>query len=170
MSKFKVGDSVKVIMNTFKGDSGTVVSISPENTFPVEVDTGGIVNRVFRESELELIPEQKPKTRTVRKYASIIFDKDGTIKETSGFYTEEHLKKVETDYYKGKKIYHIIPTIFEDVEVPVKTETRWTFICKNYRGDYYPTASKYNSLDQAKSHSLGEAIAKIYDSVEEFEI
>ena len=110
-----------------------------------------------------------PKTKTVRKYASVYMEDDGSIYNTSGFYTEEHLKQCDNLYFNGKKIYHIIPTIFQDVEVPIETEIRWTFICKNYKGDYYPTSYKYNSLEQAKTQTLNEAIAKIDESAEEFE-
>jgi hypothetical protein len=172
MSKFKAGDRVKIITGAFIGEEAIVVyNTGGVHCFNVKLKNNpdNIPERAYSEYELELIPEQKPKTKTVRKYASIIFDKDGNIKETSGFYTEEQLKKVETDYFNGEKIYHIIPTIFEDVEVPIETETRWTFICKGSR-NYYPSHTKYASLEQAKRHSLGEAIAKIDDSAEEFEI
>jgi hypothetical protein len=163
MSKFKVGDKVK-IGNTFPraGQTGTINKL---------VEGGAVVK--FHENEqglyygfcvLELV-EQKPKTKTVRKYAVVMEFGNGSISTLVDKYT-----KVEILDFNEEYNYHIVPTLFEDVEVPVETETRWTFICKNYKGDFYPTASKYNSLDQAKSHSLGEAIQKIDDSAEEFEI
>jgi hypothetical protein len=167
-TQFKVGDKVK-IGNTFPraGQTGTIGKL---------FESGAVVK--FYENEeglyygfcvLEPV-EQKPKTKTVRKYASVFVEDDGSICNVNGLYTEEHLKQCDDLYFNGKKTYHIIPTIFEDVEIPVETETRWTFICKNYKGEYYPTTHKYNSLEQAKTHTLNEAIAKIDDSAEEFEI
>ena len=172
MSQFKVGDRVKIVNGGFKGEMAEIVENSTWShnlKVKLENNPNNYEDMAYHEEELKMI-EQKPKTKPVRKYASVIFDGDGNIKVTHGFHTEESLKKVETDYFNGEKTYHIIPTIFEDVEVPVETETRWTFICKNYKGEYYPTSHKYNSLEQAKSRTLNEAIAKIDDSAEEFEI
>jgi hypothetical protein len=168
-TQFKVGDKVK-IGNTFPraGQTGTIDKL---------VEGGAVVK--FYENEQGLFygfcvlepVEQKPKTKTVRKYASVFVEDDGSICNVIGLYTEERLKQCDDLYFNGKKTYHIIPTIFEDVEVPVETETRWTFICKNPRtGDYYPTTRKYTSLEQAKDRTLNEAITKIDDSAEEFEI
>ena len=111
-----------------------------------------------------------PKTKTVRKYASVYMEDDGSIYNTSGFYTEEHLKQCDNLYFNGKKIYHIIPTIFQDVEVPVETEIRWTFMCKDEHSNYYTTDGKYPNLERAKSCTYGEAFQKIDESAEEFEI
>ena len=155
MSQFKIGDRVKIICGGFEGETATVEGfITGSSHIKVKRDNPGAIRTLaYMESELEMI-EQKPKTKTVRKYASVIFDGDSNLKVTHSFHTEESLKKVETDYFNGEKIYYIVPTIFEDVEVPVETETRWTFICKNpHTGDYYPTSRKYNSIEQAKSHT-----------------
>ena len=169
MSQFKIGDRVKIVTGAFSGKIATVVKINCGlYCFNVELEDNP--EWAYSEHELEMI-DQKPKTKTVRKYASVIFDNDGNIKPTIGFYTEEFLKKAEKDYFDSEKIYHIVTTIFQDVEVPIETETRWAFICKNpCTGNYYPTSQKYNSIEQAKSRTLNQAIAKIDDSAEEFEI
>jgi hypothetical protein len=172
MSKFKAGDRVKIITGAFIGEEAIVVyNTGGVYCFNVKLKNNpdNIPELAYSKYELELIPEQKPKTKTVREYASVILNKDGDIKETSGFFTEEQLKKVETDYFNGEKIYHIIPTIFEDVEVPIKTETRWTFICKGSY-TYYPSYTKYASLEQAKIATGNDTVQKIDDSAEEFEI
>ena len=140
--------------------------------FNVELEDNpdNVPELAYTESELEMI-EQKPKTKTVRKHACVWKDSDGITRTSQGFFTEDGLTKLEQQYYHGKKYYHIVPTLFEDVEVPIETETRWTFICKNpCTGVYYTTRQKYNSIEQAKSRTLSEAIAKIDDSAEEFEI
>ena len=171
MSQFKVGDRVKIICGGFEGEAATVEGfITGSSHIKVKRDNpGAIVTLAYMESELEMI-EQKPKTKTVRKYASVCVGDNGTIGNVHGFHTQENLTSIEKDYFQGEKIYHIVPTIFEDVEVPVETETRWKFMCKDEHSNYYTTDGKYPSLERAKSCTCGEAIQKIDDSAEEFEI
>jgi hypothetical protein len=162
MSKFKVGDKVK-IGNTFPraGQTGTINKLLE----------GGAVVKFYENEEglyygfcvLEPV-EQKPKTKTVRKYAVVMEFGNGSVSTLADKYTEVEILDFNEQYN-----YHIVPTLFEDVEVPVETETRWTFICKASR-EYYPTHTKYASLEQAKIATGNDAVQKIDDSAEEFEI
>jgi hypothetical protein len=167
MSTFKVGDRVKIIKGSFKGEKVVIVEDSTglyNLKVKLENNPNNYEDMAYHEEELEMI-EQKPKTKTVRKYAVVMEFRDGHTSTLANKYTEVEILDFNEQYN-----YHIVPTLFEDVEVPVETETRWTFICKKYKGEYYPTSHKYNSIEQAKSHTLNEAIAKIDDSAEEFEI
>jgi ribosomal protein L24 len=172
MSQFKVGDRVMIIKGSFKGEKAEIVENSTglyNLKVKLENNPNNYEDMAYHEEELEII-EQKPKTKTVRKYACVwhtgFESKPFTV--GSKFYSEDELKKFEKLHYNGEKTYHIIPTIFEDVEVPVETETRWTFMCKGY--NYYKTVGKYASLEKAKEVSNNEAFQKIDDSAEEFEI
>ena len=163
MSQFKVGDKVK-IGNTFPraGQTGTIGKLLE----------GGAVVKFYENEEglyygfcvLEPV-EQKPKTKMVRKYAVVMEFRSGYAYTLTDKFTEAKIQD-----FNDKYNYHIVPTLFEDVEVPVETETRWTFMCKDEHSNYYTTYNKYPNLERAKSCTYGEAFQKIDESAEEFEI
>lgn len=161
MTELKIGVRVNIIVGSFKNVFGTIVeSKLTENSYKVKTDTGHVPMWYL---ERELV-----KTKTVKKYvvvadngynvASIIRDK---LTET---------EVLELNQMNNGYTYHIVPTLFTEEKVHVKTETRYTFICKDSQGDYYATDSKYKNLDSAKSRTMKEAIQQIDSSAEEFEI
>jgi hypothetical protein len=166
MSNFKIGDRVKIIKGCNVGREGVVVRL--HGCFvavDVYKDTHITYNLAYEFNELELIKMQEKKTKTVKKYAVVWED---SVQASHGFFTKEQLSALEKQYGYEEGFYHIVPTLFIEEEVPVKTETVYNFIC--YNGvRYYATQGKYKDLETAKLN-CAEAIQQIDSSAEEVEI
>lgn len=171
MSKFKLGDRVKVIAGfIYRSGQEAVVEAVISDTSEVLLRFEGVSDGLYYyEQELELIKMQEKKTKTVKKYA-FVWKADGNIHTSQGFCTKEDLIRLGEQVHNDTNFYHIVPTLFiEEEEVPVQTETVYNFIC--YNGvRYYATQGKYKDLETAKIHTYNEAIQQIDSSAEEVEI
>lgn len=169
MSTFKAGDRVKIIAGCYTGREGVVVNLH-DNFVAVNVykDTHIAYNLAYEFNELELIKMQEKKTKTVKKYAVM----EDCLRGVRRYYSvDEVLSMNEAAISVNAALsYHIVPTLFIEEEVPVKTETRYTFICVRECGGYYPTERKHKDLTVAKRFTCDEAIQRIDSSAEEFEI
>jgi hypothetical protein len=169
MYTLKVGDRVKILNGCNVGREGVVVNLH-EYFVAVDVykDTHITYNLAYEFNELELIKMQEKKTRTVKKYAVM----EDCLRGVRRYYSEDEVLSMnEAAISMNAGIsYHIVPTLFVEEEVPVETETRYTFICANGGGEYYPTNRKYKDLSSAKASTANEAIQRLDSSAEEFEI
>lgn len=175
MSKFKIGDRVKILVGYYTDFTGTIKSAIGGAVVVVYIDKAEDTF-LYSSDNLELITMPKfveVKTKTVKKYAVVEIDRPGgDCVVLEKFMTEDEFSDLqqEPEYYYGPAEIHIVPTLFTEEEVPVKTETKYTFICKGGDYAYYGTSDKYKDLAEAKAATMNQAIQQIDSSAEEFEI
>ena len=169
-TNFKVGDRVKILNGCNVGREGVVVNLH-DNFVTVDVykDTHITYNLAYEFNELGIIKMQEKKTKTIKKYAVVEVSNNRTTL-IKNYYTEDQVVETNEEEvsYGSSVSYHIVPTLFIEEEVPVKTETVYNFIC--YNGvRYYATQGKYKDIEAAKL-SCASAIQRIDSSAEEVEI
>lgn len=112
MSKFKIGDNVRIVCNTDSefdsvkiGDVGVVANIYERDPFPISLRIGKHSGYGFKEEELELVTHDdndfklkiRNNTYSTSEHPSVIQTKEMWIKERKLAILDEVIKCAESD-------------------------------------------------------------------------